>query len=171
MKKHLFIVLAAALAFAAMFTGCNTTNFESQATGKALSIGTLPVKDFDVIGPISATATETVKTGMFNLSSTHTGSEMINTLLMNEVKKVGGHDAINVKISKKEESDVKFFGIFGKTVTYTYTATAIAIKYTDTVKGVDGSEALDTGKTPTTGYSAGGLGGGSNPLDMIKNLF
>ena len=162
------MLLAAVVAVAAVaFTGCNTTvKYTEQAVGQSLNMGSLPVKDFVVLGPITVQATEVKETGMFG-SSKHTGSGVIDALLMEEVKKLGGHDAINVKISKQEEANIHLWGIFGTKKTYTYTATALAVKYTDTLKAA--AQAVDS-RTFKGSYGAGAAAalGGFNLMSLFK---
>lgn len=143
MKLSKIAALFAALAITAVaLTGCvSTTGYQQQTVGQSLNMGSLPVKDFEVIGPVTVQTTEVITFNIFH--RTHIGSEIVNTLLVEEAVKLGGHDVINVKTSKREDSNIVLYGIFGSKRIYTYTATGLAIRYTDTLTANDGGQAVD----------------------------
>lgn len=126
MKKTL--VLFSSLAIIALaLTSCKTLHYESQDSGETLNVTQLAVKDYDIIGPCTVTATATEKATIF--SSSKVGSEVVYPMLLEKAVEMGGQDVINVRVAKKEDADIKLYGIFYKEITYTYTATALAIKY------------------------------------------
>lgn len=126
MKKLLVLfVTLVSLTFA--LTSCVTTHYEYQDSGDTLNMVQIAVKDYDIIGTCTVTTTVTEKQTLFSASKD--GSEVVYPLLLAEAEKMKGHDVINVRITKKEDSSIKLYGIFGKQVTYTYTATALVIAY------------------------------------------
>ena len=136
-------VLAALVLATVAFTGCvTTTGYQEQVVGQSLNMGSLPVKDFEVIGPVTVQTTEVKTFSIFH--RTHIGSNMVNTALVEEAIKLGGHDVINVKVSKRQDSNIVFGGIFYSKRIYTYTATGLAIRYTETLSARDGGQQVDT---------------------------
>lgn len=126
MKKLLVLfVTMVSLTFA--LTSCVTNHYEYQDDGDTMNMTMIAVKDYDILGTCTVTTTVTEKQTWF--SSSKDGSEVIYPLLLAEAEKMKGHDVINVRITKKEDSSIKLYGIFGKEVTYTYTATALVIAY------------------------------------------
>lgn len=125
--KKLFIPCAIAV-LAITFTSCTSIHYETMRSGDSIQISQLPVKDYDIIAPIKLTTKITEKESIFKFSNSKQGSEIIYQLLLDQAYNLGGNEVVNVRISKKQDADIKFNGIFGKEVTYTYTATALAIK-------------------------------------------
>jgi len=69
----------------------------------------------------------------------HTGSKITYEMLMQEAKKLGANDVINVKIDVNQvEEIVKNKDNFDiSRTTYNYTASALAIKYTNATQGTN----------------------------------
>ena len=173
MKKALLITCALAT-LAMAFTSCVTTHYESQATGDTLKMEQLAVKDYDIIGPVTVTATSSESQSFLMLHQKKEGSEVVYPMLLDAAIKAGGQDVINVRVSKKLDSVITLGGIFGKEATYTYTATALAIKYNNKnivsegiVYNKDGDVVTTTKNTlmasrsvtPVASGSAGGIKG------------
>jgi len=84
------------------------------------------VKDWDPVGIIKVKSTEW-RIGPKRKS----GSRVTYEMLMNEAKKLGAHDVINVRMDVGKEP--RGFQGNDELVLYTYTATALAIKYTKAI--------------------------------------
>ena len=172
MKKALLITCALAT-LAMAFTSCVTTHYESQATGDTLKMEQLAVKDYDIIGPVTVTATSSESSSFLMLHQKKEGSEVVYPMLLDAAIKAGGQDVINVRVSKKLDSVITLGGIFGKEATYTYTATALAIKYNnknivsesivynngDVVTTTKNTLMASKSVTPVASGSAGGIKG------------
>lgn len=184
MKKALLVVCALAVSAIAL-TSCVSTHYESQATGDTLKMEALAVKDYDIIAPVTVTATTTEKVSMFMIHQSKTGSDVIYPSLLDAAQKVGGQDVINVRIAKKQDSEIALGGVLGKEITYTYTATALAIKYNNknivsegTIYNADGNVVTTTKNTLMASRStapvaaAGGLKGILNTIkSKLPKLF
>lgn len=172
MKKALLITCALAT-LAMAFTSCVTTHYESQATGGTLEMQQLAVKDYDIIGPVTVTATSSESSSFLMLHQKKEGSEVVYPMLLDAAIKAGGQDVINVRVSKKLDSVITLGGVFGKEATYTYTATALAIKYNnknivsesivynngDVVTTTKNTLMASRSVTPVASGSAGGIKG------------
>jgi uncharacterized protein YbjQ (UPF0145 family) len=82
----------------------------------------LAVKDYETKGIIIVKSSEKID-GM----KRRTGSKVTYEMLMEEARRLGADDVINVRVD--ENRVVKFEN--GREEVYTYTATALAIKYTE----------------------------------------
>ena len=172
MKKALLITCALAT-LAMAFTSCVTTHYESQDRGGTLEMQQLAVKDYDIIGPVTVTATSSESSSFLMLHQKKEGSEVVYPMLLDAAIKAGGQDVINVRVSKKLDSVITLGGIFGKEATYTYTATALAIKYNnknivsesivynngDVVTTTKNTLMASRSVTPVASGSAGGIKG------------
>ncbi|MCI5607001.1 MAG: DUF6567 family protein [Treponema sp.] len=172
MKKALLITCALAT-LAMAFTSCVTTHYESQDRGGTLEMQQLAVKDYDIIGPVTVTATSSESSSFLMLHQKKEGSEVVYPMLLDAAIKAGGQDVINVRVSKKLDSVITLGGIFGKEATYTYTATALAIKYNnknivsesivynngDVVTTTKNTLMASKSVTPVASGSAGGIKG------------
>lgn len=144
--KKLLVLFVTLVSLTLALTSCVTNHYEYQDTGDTMSMVQIPVKDYDIIGTCTVTTTVTEKQTLF--SAKKDGSEVVYPLLLDEAVKMKGHDVINVRITKKEDSSIKLYGIFGKEVTYTYTATALVIAYNN--KNIETKAVFDSEGKLTT---------------------
>ncbi|MCL1819000.1 MAG: hypothetical protein FWG35_08705, partial [Spirochaetaceae bacterium] len=94
---------------------------------------TVPVMDFESLGPIILTAEEVREIGPLGLWESRTGSRITWADLMAEAARRGADDVINVRV--EESTRVSSWGsIYTWKVVTTYTATALAIKYTGVIE-------------------------------------
>ena len=179
MKKALLVVCALASAMA--LTSCVSTHYESQVSGDTLKMEALAVKDYDIVAPVTVTATATEKNSILMIHQSKEGSEVLYPMLLDAAVKAGGQDVINVRVTKKQDSEIALYGVFGKEVTYTYTATALAIKYNNKnivnegiIYNEDGNVVTTTKSTlmaakNATPVSSGSAGGIKGLLNKIKS--
>lgn len=143
MKKFITILLISL--FALTFFSCSTTDLATNEVGWSDYVD-LVVKDFDVVGVIAIESTETIETGVFNLTKSVTGSRITYADLMKKASELGADDVINVRIDKKDNSETSPLDFFtGSTKIYTYIATGTAIKYKDAELDSYGSYSEDGG--------------------------
>ena len=127
MKKLLAVVAAVAVALA--ITGCSSTDLTSAKVGWA-NYAEITVKDFDSVGIVRVESSEEVKVSPFMLNRTTKGGKVTYGDLMQEAKKIGADDIINVRIDQRDESSfspLQFLS--GWTSKTSYVGTALAIKY------------------------------------------
>lgn len=157
-KKVLWGMLALALAFGLMLTGCATISKENKGTFSTINV---PNKDFTSLGLVF---TE-------NVVENNKGEVFTYYALLKEAQKLGGDGMVNVTIDVKREG--KKFGLFYLNPKETWYGSATAIKYTDSLSDTGTTTATDAdGKSTTTttttthlmsgsgaSSSGGGLGG------------
>lgn len=165
MKKILYVLAAAAVVFA--LASCTTTDTTTAKQGWA-NYSELSVKDFNTLGIVSVT-TEMIQTsGFLQLTRKTEGSTVTYNALMEEAKKLGADDIINVRIdqvSQGKSGPIQL--IFGGKTTTKYIGTALAIKYKDVAPNTRQREqAAETHSLPTGANP--GFGGGL--LDGIMDL-
>lgn len=128
-------VPAVVLFVTALLGGCATTNLTSNRTGWS-DYATVAIKDYTVVGIVRVVSEEVTRRGFLGIVMSRKGSQVTYDLLVNEAKKIGADDIINVRIDRTDKS---LHGIFdwlvGYTEKYAYTANALAIKYTQAVAG------------------------------------
>lgn len=132
--KRALLVAGVIAASGLVFLSCKSTNsLETNQVGWSAYTATV-AKDYDAVRIVSVTSTETITQSPFSFRKNTKGSRVLYAQLMDEAKKLGAHDIINVRVDRKLESTkpnaiVRFF--IGSREVYTYTATALAIKYKD----------------------------------------
>jgi hypothetical protein len=165
-KRFGVIAMAAVIGF--MTFGCTTTDLKTNMAGEYNKIPKIAGKDFDILGHITVTATETVVVSALSLETTVTGERITYDMLLQEAKKVypGYSDIINIRIDKIEKGKKgPFLWLTGGTTTVDYLGNALAIRYT---------KALDEGHWPVWGDNGDLPRGGAGDsivdkfLDMVK---
>ena len=127
MKKLVYIIVIAGLAFAS----CTTTDFTANVTG-ASDLSTVVVKDFVTLGIVTVRAQEVHRSSPFGFIRSVEGSKITFADLMQEAAKLEADDIINVRIDVHTNYVRGAFEWFtGWTRTFNYTGTALAIRYTD----------------------------------------
>jgi len=127
--------LATVLVAAVLTSSCTTTNLSGNKTGWS-DYASIAVKDYAAVGIVRVECEEVTRRGFLGIAFYHTGSKVTYDLLIDEARKLGADDVINVRIDRTDKS---FHGIFdwlvGYTEKYTYSANALAIKYTQAAAG------------------------------------
>jgi len=151
-KKILFIAIAAVLV---MFAGCASTNYDLTTNSVGWSsYADISVKDFATCGIISMESQVVCAYGPFGIKKEFRGSRIVYSDLIEEAKKLGADDIINVRIEitnynvrqksldfNKNVQDKNYSPSFieyftGYSTTWKYKATALAIKYTNPVERI-----------------------------------
>lgn len=131
-KSALFpMVLVGTMAL--LTSSCQTASVDltSNRTGWS-DYAKFAVKDFNVVGVVRVTSTETTTHSPLNLSTEDKGSKITYDMLMSDAKKVGADDIINVRIDQQQTAVRTVLDFFtGYTDTKVYTGNALAIKYKD----------------------------------------
>jgi hypothetical protein len=95
------------------------------------------VKDFQTLGIVTLKSEAELKVGPLHLNKSLVGSTITYSMLLDEAKKLGAEDIINVRIDttiKGETTIIDF--IIGRTQKVIFTGTALAIKYTNAIERV-----------------------------------
>ncbi|MDR1317071.1 MAG: leucine-rich repeat domain-containing protein, partial [Spirochaetales bacterium] len=96
---------------------------------------TVPVMDFEVVGPVSVTRQEIIDFGPLGIRTSRTGSRVTYFDLMMEAASLGADDVVGVHIDTRLDwTRMLFDFVRGYRMTYTYTGTGIAVKYTGTLE-------------------------------------
>jgi uncharacterized protein YbjQ (UPF0145 family) len=120
------IGIALVLVFTSCITGRNV-DYGYPQSGSTHNASVNVIKDYETVGIVIVKSTE-----MIDNMGNHTGSKITFEMLMEEAKKIGGNDVINVRIDVNQKEDFSIVGTLEK-ITYNYTASALAIKYTETL--------------------------------------
>jgi len=153
-KRTMFGIIALVAVSGLMVVSCITTDLKSNMAGEYNLIPKIAGKDFDVLGLVSAQATETVVVSPLRIQTTVTGERVTFDLLLQEAKTQypGVSDIINVRIDKIDKGTRGLFTwLTGGTTTAEYFGNALAIKYT---------KALDEARDPLEGRNGGLPSGG-----------
>ena len=129
----------------AVLAGCVTIDYTAPLQGKFDNAG-LPVKAFEVVGPVSASATETHRASPLSIVRTVEGAKVTYSDLMQEAARLGADDIIDVRIDMNTSGKTSLIDrLTGWERTFTHTGQAIAIRY---VSGRDGEKV-----TPVRAFS------------------
>ncbi|GHV48075.1 hypothetical protein AGMMS49546_38300 [Spirochaetia bacterium] len=138
------------------FASCKSVDFTSNESG-AYNMAPVATKDFTILGPVSLTATDTTVVSFFAFNTTHTGSTVTAALLLEEAKKLGADEVINVRIDKYDNhKESPLDRIVGYTRVVEYKGYALAIKYGATIQGAAATNAT-SGIGGSGDAAAGGL--------------
>jgi uncharacterized protein YbjQ (UPF0145 family) len=123
-------VLVGAILVPALFGSCRSLDMSTSLVGWSDYAG-IVVKDYEAVEIVIVKRSETFVYGPLGLSTTHTGSQITYEDLMQEAKRLGAHDVINVRIDRNETSETSLVSrLSGYERVINYTATALAIRYT-----------------------------------------
>jgi hypothetical protein len=161
-------VLAAALTFGVVLSGCTTIDTISKENQGTFQNITVPAKDFQSLGLVFTEVT-------FDMDAKGSRGDVFTyNALLKEAKKLGADYIVNMVIDVKREGSnqwLKIFGIKkdlglvqGKEIWY---GSATAIKYTDSLHTVDTTVITDKATTTTKAMpvmNGNGGGGNNNPL-------
>jgi len=110
-------------------TGCVSVDYTLPAEGR-YATAILTAKDFEVIGPVSVTSTETHRAGPFGTVKSVEGSKVTFSDLLREAARLEADDIIDVRIDIHAGKKARFAErLTGWERTFTYTGKALAIRY------------------------------------------
>jgi len=119
------LLLAAVLPVA----GCKTVDYSAPLAGLYVTAA-YAVKDFEVVGPVYVSSTETHKAGPFGLVKTVSGSKVTYSDLILEAALIDADDIIDVRIDINSGKKAKFARrLSGWERVFSYTGKALAIRY------------------------------------------
>jgi hypothetical protein len=125
--------LAVVFSVAVLLAACSTTNLASNRTGWS-DYAAIAIKDYVVIGTVRVESEEVTQRGFLGIANSHTGSQVTYDVLLQEAKKLGADDIINVRIDRTDKSVHGIFDwLVGYTERYAYAVNALAVKYTQAV--------------------------------------
>ncbi|MCL2138508.1 MAG: hypothetical protein FWH41_03135 [Treponema sp.] len=115
-----------------LLPGCNSVmDFSAPIAGK-FNTADLPVKNFEIIGPVYAASTEIHTVGSFGVVKRVEGAKITHNDLVIEAARLNADDIINVRIDKKTNGKAGFLNwLTGWERVFSYSGSAIAIKYVD----------------------------------------
>jgi uncharacterized protein YbjQ (UPF0145 family) len=168
MKKSFAIVLVVMLAL--VLGGCTTTSSVTNKTGWSDYAG-IVVKDYKILGFVHLTSTYTTTVSPLCIQTTHSGTMITYDMLLQEAKKLGADDVINVRIDEKHDTAHSVFdNLTGYTDTRVYTGNALAIQYTTAVPNA--KQSFGTGDSGmVTGAPDGSDGSIPSPASIMNSLF
>ena len=119
----------------AVLAGCVTVDFTAPLQGKFDNAG-LAYKAFEVIGPVSVSATETHRASPLSIVRTVEGAKVTYSDLMQEAARLGADDIIDVRIDMNTSGKTNLLDrLTGWERIFTHTGQAVAIRY---VSGKEG---------------------------------